>query len=110
MNTLHVGGLHHKSLFEKYGYFNKEFKIAGDYEILLRAKEDLKAGFLDYPVVKMRSGGISVSDVSVFDEVEKAKRMHTGTSKLIIRMEKKIDIMKFRIKLFLIKYLGIRYI
>lgn len=110
MNTLHVGGLHHKSLFEKYGYFNKEFKIAGDYEMLLRAKGNLKSGFLDYPAVKMQSGGVSVSDISVFSEVEKAKLLHTGKSKSICRLEKYIDICKLYVKLFLNKYFGIRYI
>jgi len=110
MNTLHVGGIHHQSLFEKYGNFNTDFKIAGDYEMLLRARGNLKAGFLDYTAVKMRLGGISASDVSVFDEVEKAKRMHTQTPDWIIRMERKIDMFKFYTKLFLRKLFGLRYI
>jgi len=109
MNTLHVGCLHHKSLFGKYGNFNKDFKIAGDYELLLRAKKDLKAGFLDYPVVKMAAGGISVSNVSVFHEVEKAKRLHTNKPVHLIRIEKLFHIFKFYLKRFLQKYFGIRY-
>jgi glycosyltransferase involved in cell wall biosynthesis len=110
MNTLHVGGLHHKSFFQKYGYFNNGFKIAGDYELLLRARQGLRAGFLDYPTVQVQSGGISVSDISVFDEVEKARLMHTEKPRFVICMEKNIDKTKFYVKLFLKKYLGIRYL
>ena len=110
MNTLHTGALHHRSLFEKHGYFNKEFKIAGDYEMLLRAQNNLNAGFLNAVTIKMRIGGVSVSDISVFDEVEKAKLMHTKKSKYVCRVEKYIDIIKLYTKLFINKYLGIRYI
>lgn len=55
MNTAHVGSLHHKSLFTKYGNFDDGYKITGDYELLLRAKKTLKAGFMDRVTVKMRT-------------------------------------------------------
>lgn len=110
MNAIHAGALHHKSLFEKYGNFNKEFKIAGDYEFLLRAGEDLRAGFLDSPVVRMKSGGMSTADKKVFDEAEKAKLMHTGRSRISCRVEKYMDILKHYIKILLRKYFNIRYI
>src|SRR5665648_53877 len=33
----HQGMFHHRSLFETYGKFDDSFKIAGDYELLIRA-------------------------------------------------------------------------
>jgi len=37
----HPSVMHRRSLFEKHGYFDESFKIAGDYELLLR---ELKYG------------------------------------------------------------------
>ncbi len=35
-NIPHVGMMHHKSIFEQYGLFDPTFKIAGDYDLLIR--------------------------------------------------------------------------
>lgn len=72
MNIAHVGSLHSKHFFEKYGWFDVNFKIAGDYEILLRAKDKLKAGYLEEVTVNMRIGGVS-NNTKVFNETRKAK-------------------------------------
>ena len=61
MCTAHVASLHHESLFGKYGNFNEGYKIAGDYELLLRAKENLRAGYLDKVTAIMEIGGVSNS-------------------------------------------------
>jgi len=63
-NIAHPGALHHKSLFEKFGVYNEDYKIAGDYEFLLRASKEIKACFLDEVVVHM--GGEGVSHANVF--------------------------------------------
>lgn len=73
MCTAHVGSLHSKSFFETYGMYNTNYKIVGDYEILLRAKQFLKAAFLNDITVKMKMGGISNQDNSALVEAFKAK-------------------------------------
>lgn len=73
MCTAHVGSLHSKSFFEKYGIYNTNYKIVGDYEILLRAKQFLKAAFLNDITVKMKMGGISNQDNRALVEAFKAK-------------------------------------
>ncbi|MGN8071709.1 glycosyltransferase family 2 protein [Mucilaginibacter sp. SG564] len=78
MNLAHVGALHHKLYFEKYGIFNDSYKIAGDYELLLRAKHNLKAKFLDKVNAKMGYGGISTASARVFKETFKAKNTSGG--------------------------------
>ena len=50
-----------KEIYEKYGYFNTDFKIAGDYEIMVRFFERYKITTFYIPsiLVKMRVGGKS---------------------------------------------------
>jgi glycosyltransferase involved in cell wall biosynthesis len=73
MCTAHVGSLHSKSFFEKYGSYNINYKIVGDYEILLRAKDLLKAAFLNEITVNMKIGGVSNLDNRAVIEAMKAK-------------------------------------
>lgn len=48
-----------RELFDKFGYFNENFHIAADFELLLRfiEKNQIKLGYLPKVLVKMRSGG-----------------------------------------------------
>jgi hypothetical protein len=48
-----------KQVFEKYGYFNSDFRIAADFELMLRFIEAhrIKVGYLPKVIVKMRTGG-----------------------------------------------------
>ncbi|MFV0330620.1 MAG: glycosyltransferase family 2 protein [Dysgonomonas sp.] len=73
MNVAHVGSLHNKNLFKEIGLYNTEYKIAADYELLLRKKGKLKAVFMDYVIGTMPIGGISFS-VKALKEAAKAKR------------------------------------
>jgi glycosyltransferase involved in cell wall biosynthesis len=59
MTVAHSGSLHSRKFFEKYGFFNSDFKIVGDYELLLRAGGNLQYLFLDKVVVFMMVGGVS---------------------------------------------------
>jgi glycosyltransferase involved in cell wall biosynthesis len=80
MCTTHVGALHSKRLFEQYGPFDIRYRIAGDYELLLRAGEKLNTAFLDRPVAVMLAGGISQRNHRVLQEVQKAKLQHNTVS------------------------------
>jgi len=55
----HPGMLHNVKLFKKYGLFNQNLQIAGDYEWLLRLGNKVHAIFLDSIVVNMEGGGVS---------------------------------------------------
>lgn len=98
MITGHVGTFHSKELFMKYGYFDKTYRISGDYEFLLRAKENLKASFFDKVTVKMRSDGISNRLLSkAINETYNAKVKNEIVSPTKALLLKIVD--KLRIKL-----------
>lgn len=59
MATYHLGCFHSRSLFETYGNFDINYKISGDYELLLRAKEKLRTSYIDQVTAQMRVGGVS---------------------------------------------------
>jgi glycosyltransferase involved in cell wall biosynthesis len=67
MTTIHVGTMHKRSLFERYGEFDTSYRIAGDYEFLLRAGSQLKAAFLPEVTVMMRAGGASDSTGGLYE-------------------------------------------
>lgn len=48
-------------VYEKYGYFNTSFRIAADYELMLRfmVKYGVSAYYIPEVLIKMRMGGIS---------------------------------------------------
>jgi glycosyltransferase involved in cell wall biosynthesis len=58
-----------KSLIEKYGVYDLNFKIASDTEFLLRYlfKYKIKLSYLDDYIVKMRMGGLSTSYKRAFE-------------------------------------------
>ncbi|MBW4697548.1 MAG: glycosyltransferase [Aphanocapsa lilacina HA4352-LM1] len=59
MVVAHPGMLHRKDLFKTHGVFNTEYKIAGDYEFLLRLGSKVNSRYVDAPIVHMSPGGIS---------------------------------------------------
>jgi len=48
-----------RRFFEEFGYFNEEFQIAADFELMLRfiEKHQIKVGYIEKVIVKMRRGG-----------------------------------------------------
>ena len=52
-----------REIYEKYGYFKTNYKIAADYELLVRFLKKYKISYyyLNEVIVKMRTGGISTS-------------------------------------------------
>jgi glycosyltransferase involved in cell wall biosynthesis len=67
MMVSHPGALHSKKLFEQYGNFNTDYKICGDYELLLRAKNNLVTAYMDEVTVKASEGGASDSIDAVWE-------------------------------------------
>jgi len=76
----HVGTMHRRTLFEQSGKFDESFRIAGDYELLLR--ELIKGDAIFFPeivTVAQRIGGISTDTANYLNmlrETRRAQRMH----------------------------------
>lgn len=88
MNVAHVGSLHHRLLYERYGNYDNSYALCGDYELLLRPGRDLKAGFVDAVTATMRGGGMSNSGYRVFDESMRAKATSGGRHWILCFIEK----------------------
>jgi glycosyltransferase involved in cell wall biosynthesis len=67
MCIAHVGALHNRKLFEDVGLYNIKYKICGDYELLLRKRENLKVDFLNSRIAQMLVGGVSLSIKAVIE-------------------------------------------
>jgi glycosyltransferase involved in cell wall biosynthesis len=54
-----------REIYEKYGYFKTDYKIAADYEILTRfmAKHAISYSYIPKVFVKMRTGGVSSANL-----------------------------------------------
>ena len=74
----HPGAMHHASLFKEAGGFDESYKVAGDYEFLLRELRHSDAYFLsNLIVVGMQVGGVSSDpqqSLQQLFEVRKAQR------------------------------------
>lgn len=97
MSIAHVGSFHNKKIYERYGFYNEDYKICGDYELLLRAGPRLKSGFIEFETVAMSAGGISDSQNSIY-EMEKVK-VETGNRGFVIsKIERIIGVLKYKIR------------
>lgn len=80
MTITHQGVMHRRRLFELRGTFDDSFRIAGDYELLLRELKTGEAIFIpDIIVTAMRQGGLSTApfhSVGAMLEFRRAQKMH----------------------------------
>lgn len=105
MKIAHVGAFHNKKYFEKYGNFNENYKISGDYEMLLRAKNNLKTIFIDDFTAEMNDGGISNQNIlKAFSEVRNAKISTANVLKPIAFLDFYFSLVKYYISAYLKKY------
>ena len=76
----HQGVMHRRSLFGQHGKFDESFRIAGDYELLMRELKTGDAVFIpDLITVGMRQGGISsdpANTLVTMREFRLAQQMH----------------------------------
>jgi glycosyltransferase involved in cell wall biosynthesis len=83
--NIHQATFHHRSLFERYGRFDESFRIAGDYELLLRELRENEALFVPHLVTAMQHGGISSNPSNkavTIREIIRAREMHGLTLSL----------------------------
>ena len=98
MNVVHVASLHSRTLFERLGEFNSsEYKIVGDYELLLRSKGNLQCGFFDDITVEVRVGGVS-DNFKVHHETYLAKVLTGGIPIHIAFYDKTIALIIFYLR------------
>lgn len=84
MTLPHQGVFHHRSLFEEHGGFNEEFRIAGDYEWLLRELKSHDPVFLENgTITAMQFGGMSSDGrlaVETLLEIKRARDLNGITT------------------------------
>lgn len=99
MNIAHVGSFHSKNLFEKYGIFDERYKICGDYELLLRAQDNLKTSKIEKTTVIMQSGGVSNKHIKkAFQETYKAKCNSGNINPIIAKGDYYLAFLKFSLR------------
>lgn len=88
-----------KSAYDKYGLFKTDYKIAADYELLVRFlyKHKLTYFYLQKPIIKMRVGGVSTSGLKsnwvLNQEIIRACQengIKTNMLKVLLKYPKKI--------------------
>lgn len=59
----HVACFFRRRVYEKFGLYDKSYKIAGDFEFFARLSKDagLKSHYIQQPLVRMQTGGLSNS-------------------------------------------------
>jgi glycosyltransferase len=67
-----------KSIIDKHGLYNLDFKIASDTEFLLRYlyKYKIKMSYIDSYIVKMRMGGMSTSFKRAFEVLQEDYKIY----------------------------------
>ena len=98
MTVAHVGSFHRKSLYEQYGLYDTAYRICGDYELLLRPRDGLRAAFLDRVTAAMDLEGVSNQDPRSFGETMRAKISTGGRARLACRIEKWEAIVKWKVR------------
>ena len=99
MHIPHVGSFHSKKYFEKYGLFDNSYKIAGDYELLLRAQNSLKTHKVDAITVIMGEEGISKTQIKrVYKETTRAKKETGGLPSIICQLDYLKWMLKYTVK------------
>lgn len=82
MVAAHVGSLHNKAnLFNKIGFFDTQYKICADYELLLRKRDNLKFYFYNKKIARMAAGGMSFS-LKALIEAHKIRKDRKTVSKV----------------------------
>jgi glycosyltransferase involved in cell wall biosynthesis len=86
MCTAHVGSMHRRSLFDRLGMYDTSYRIVADYELLLRARNQLRTAYMPVITATMRSEGVSCSEEAL-EEAARAKVATGGRSRVLAAME-----------------------
>lgn len=76
----HPGLLHHHSLFEIYGKFNSQYKIAADLDFLLRLPKSIQC--LDLPMVTVDIQDDGVSRNRFWQRIRERRKIHSASPRI----------------------------
>lgn len=106
MSLTHCASFHHKSLFEENGLFNTKFRIAGDYEFLLREfTKNKDALFCDRVLAGMHIGGLS-ANIKLKLVLAKENILARTLNKLSPTLSHRWQVVKAKIALLLVNLTG----
>lgn len=97
MYALHVGSMHKRSLFQRYGQFDASYRFTGDYEFLLRPRAELRFAFMPTVTVLVRGGGISDCTQALY-ESNKAKLETGGLARPLVLMDLSLALLKYKVR------------
>jgi glycosyltransferase len=93
-----------RSIYEKYGFFKEEYKIAGDFELMLRflEKHNIKSKYIPRTIVNMKLGGISNRSLgNIFkilqEEFKAFKQNNISLNKIFYILHKSKKVKEFKI-------------
>jgi glycosyltransferase involved in cell wall biosynthesis len=105
----HPAVFHRRSLFEAFGGFDTAFRIAGDYEFLLRCMKGQTPHFLDDLVVSaMRPGGLSSNPSNTIRGLKEAYRAQQKNGQKVLLLPRLMAWARVYTRLIIMKFLGIR--
>lgn len=99
-----------RNLYNKYGNYNTNYKIAADYDFMIRImKNDIKMSYIEEPLIYMRAGGTSTNSlksyIKSFNEGLRVLRVNNIKFPLIVNIFRTLNILKQRLMaIFKIKY------
>lgn len=107
MTLPHQGVFHHRSLFQEFGHFNEEFRIAGDYEFLLRELKSRDPIFVvDVTIAAMQFGGMSSDQRFSIETLREIRRARTLNSVTVVPIPWLWAVLKAHVRRFLYRSLG----
>ena len=98
MHVAHVGSFHNRALFDKYGLYDTTYKLCGDYELLLRPRQHLRAEHLQAVTAMMKRGGVTSSNPLVFRETLRAKTTSGGRNRLLSHIDLIMAVFKWKVR------------
>ncbi|MBS3027367.1 MAG: glycosyltransferase [Dolichospermum sp. DET50] len=106
-NINHQGVFHHHCLFKDKGLFDESFRLAGDYELLLRELKDNDAYFLDGDIIAyVQIGGVSTSPENYLKVYKEFYRARSKNAVKGIPYRLMFSFLTAYIRLMMIKILG----
>jgi len=105
----HPAVMHRRSLFETYGAFDASFRIAGDYEFLLRAVKANRPRYLgELLVTAMRPGGLSSSPAGTIMGLRETHRALEKHGYQVSRLSQLMAWARLYLRLYITRCLGSR--
>lgn len=103
----HQGVMHRRSLFEINGRFDESFRIAGDYELMLRELKSGDAVFISGIILAaMRQGGLSSRPSNALETMREIRRAQRAHGQNIPSLFWVMAMVRVYVRLMLLRFLG----